>query len=70
MTAANDNRPLRLLKLAEVQQRTSLGRSTIYRMLDKGTFPQPMQVSGSMVRWREQDVEGWIEALTPVARAS
>lgn len=69
MTAANDNVPVRLLKLAEVQHRTSLGRSTIYRMLDKGTFPQPMQVSAAMVRWRECDVDAWISALTPVARA-
>lgn len=66
----SENQPVRLLKLAEVQHKTSLGRSTIYRMIGKGIFPKPMQVSASMVRWKEQDVNAWIESITPAGRAS
>lgn len=60
----------RLLKLAEVQHKTSLSRSTIYRMIGRGAFPRPMQVTASIVRWKEQDVDAWIESIPPAGRFS
>ena len=34
----------RLLRLSEVLSRTALGRSSIYRMMRDGSFPEPLKV--------------------------
>ncbi len=51
----------RLLPLREVLARTSLSRSTIYRMLAEGTFPASVPL-GSRVSWIESEVQNWIDA--------
>lgn len=50
-----------LLKLHEVRKRTSLGKSTIYRNIKKGTFPPPRRVGDTMARWSSRDIDQWIE---------
>lgn len=50
-----------LLKLKEVEQRTSLGKSTIYRRIKEGTFPPPRRIGDTMSRWNSLDIERWIE---------
>lgn len=65
MTHAN-----RLLKLREVKAMTSLGATTIYKMINEGTFPKPRQLSPACVRWVESDIEKWMEALPTKGEAS
>jgi excisionase family DNA binding protein len=36
-----------------------LGRSTIYRWIDDGRFPGPIEIGPGCVRWREDEVEAW-----------
>ena len=50
----------RLLRISEVQARTSLGRSTIYRWSAEGRFPPPVWLSGRVVRWIEAEVDEWV----------
>ena len=57
-TATND----RLLRLSEVQTRTALGRSTIYRLMRNGDFPEPLKIGTRAVRWRESEIEDWLAA--------
>ena len=52
----------RLLRLSEVLSRTALGRSSIYRMMRDGSFPEPLKVGVRAVRWRESEIEGWLAA--------
>ena len=52
--------PTRFLRISEVQARTSLGRSTIYRWSAEGRFPRPVWLSGRVVRWVEAEVEEWL----------
>ncbi len=40
----------RLLRLSEVQTRTALGRTTIYRKMREGSFPQPLKIGARAVR--------------------
>lgn len=54
------NRPNRLIRIKEVQYRTGLGRSTIYRWMAKGEFPRPIKLGGYAVAWSEMDIETWI----------
>lgn len=52
----------RLLRVDEVTRITGLARSTIYKMMDSGTFPRPLRVGERAVRWRESDVVAWLES--------
>ncbi len=51
----------RLLHLKEVLNRTSLSRTSIYRLMGLGTFPASIAL-GSRVAWVEALVEEWIQA--------
>lgn len=52
---------MRLIRLSEVMQQTSLSRSVIYRKMKKGSFPQNISLGGRSVAWLESDVQEWIE---------
>ena len=52
--------PTRLIRIREVQHRTGLGRSTIYRWIAHGNFPKPVHLGGRVVAWTEDDIEHWI----------
>ena len=54
----------RLLRLKDVQMRVGLGRSTIYRWMSFGQFPEPYQLGGHSVAWLESDIETWIAEKT------
>ena len=52
--------PIRFLRVSEVQARTSLGRSTIYRWSAEGRFPRPIHLSTRVVGWIESDIDEWL----------
>ena len=51
-----------LLTRPEVERRTGLSRSTIYRKMRDGTFPVPLKVSERAVRWRERDIRAYVDS--------
>ena len=51
-----------LLTRPEVERRTGLSRSTIYRKMRDGTFPVPLKVSDRAVRWRESDIRAYVDS--------
>ena len=56
----------RLLRRRLVEEITGLARSSIYRQMDLGSFPRPVKVGPSAVRWRESDITEWL-ASRPTA---
>ena len=52
----------RLLRLSEVEARCGLSRSSLYRMMRNGAFPEPLQVGPRAVRWVETEVTAWLES--------
>ncbi len=50
----------RLLRLDEVAARTGLGRTTIYRKMREGSFPEPLKIGARAVRWPESEIEEWL----------
>lgn len=58
---------LQLLKLSDVTAATRLGKSTIYRRIDEGTFPAPLRLSAGCVRWDAEDLRTWRAALGKAA---
>ena len=51
-----------LLTRREVERRTGLSRSTLYRKMREGTFPVPLKISERAVRWRESDIRAYVES--------
>lgn len=52
----------RFLRRVEVQNRTGLSRSSIYRGVQECTFPKPVRLGSRMVGWVESEIQAWIEA--------
>ena len=56
----------RLIRRQEVEELTGLSRASIYRFMRRGSFPLPVRVSATGVRWKASDIAVWIESR-PVA---
>lgn len=56
--------------LADVIDFTTLSKPVIYRMMDRGTFPQSIQLAPNRVAWRSEDVRDWMEAKFAQADAA
>ena len=48
----------RLLGLRQVENETSLSRSTIYRLIQRGAFPRPWSIAGRSL-WTVTDLNDW-----------
>lgn len=57
----------RILRDAEVRERTGLSRTTRWRLIRKGRFPASVPISDHAVGWRESEIEAWIAARRPKA---
>ena len=53
--------PTRLLKLPEVIRLTGYSRDSVYRLAKAGKFPQRVKPSTRASRWREDEIQQWIE---------
>jgi prophage regulatory protein len=60
--ATSQTSPPTLLRRDEVEARTGLSRSTIYRLLERQCFPQKIDLvgNGRAVAWLESDITNWI----------
>lgn len=58
------NPPDRILRLKAVLDRTGLSRSTMYRKMQDGTFPQSLQISARCKGWRESAITAWLRDPT------
>ena len=52
--------PDHLLTRREVEARCGLSRSSVYRLMRQGLFPEPIRVAVRAVRWREREIEDWL----------
>jgi prophage regulatory protein len=57
--------PERILRMRTVLDRTGLSRSTLYRKMRDGTFPNQVLISEHCRGWRESAINRWI--ADPVA---
>lgn len=53
----------RLLRIQEVVWKTGMSAPTIYRRMQDGSFPRPVQVSGNIVAWVMSEVDDWMARL-------
>ena len=55
MVAAQDE----LLTLSDVLNRLRVGRSTLYLLINRSSFPRPVKI-GNSNRWLSSEVEAWV----------
>jgi prophage regulatory protein len=51
-----------LLKPEEVAAEIGVHQKTLYRMVVKGEFPEPLNLGHRTKRFRRADVEAWVES--------
>ena len=61
--SARINRPMRLIKTAEVLDRVCISNSQLYRKLKEGTFPLPKISSPAGRAWLESDIDYYLANL-------
>jgi prophage regulatory protein len=54
----------KLLRIKQVQDRTSLSKSYIYQLCSQNQFPKSIQLvaGGSSVAWIESEIQDWIDS--------
>lgn len=58
----------RVIRRIALQELTGLSLSTIYRLMQRGDFPKPIELSEHAVGWVVEDVQAWIESRRSAAR--
>lgn len=48
--------PLAILRRPQVEERTGLSRSAIYRLMDAGDFPRQRRITARAVGWIEAEI--------------
>ncbi|QIA76061.1 helix-turn-helix transcriptional regulator [Rodentibacter caecimuris] len=51
----------RFLKFEEVIARTGLAKTTIYKRMAAGLFPQNINLGGRRVVWLESEINEWMQ---------
>jgi len=52
--------PDRIIRIHTVLNRTGLSRSTLYRKMADGSFPQRVKLGEHSAGWRESAINRWI----------
>ncbi len=58
----------RILKRPQVLEMTGLSKSTLYRRIAQGQFPEPFRLGGpgsAAVGWKQDEVMKWLDELEP-----
>lgn len=51
---------MKLIRIKDVMDRTGLARSTVYKYISLGQFPQSIKLGTRAVAWVESEIETWI----------
>ena len=54
------SKPLKVLRIRAVEDRTGLKKSTIYKRIAAGEFPEGFALGGGMRGWLESSIDDWI----------
>ena len=46
----------------QVEARCGITRTTIYRLMRAGEFPEPLRVGVRAVRWSKDEIASWLES--------
>lgn len=58
----------RLINRKQVEQITSLSRSSIYLLMSQDRFPKPIQIGDQRVAWVANEIDEWVNDRIQNAR--
>ena len=53
---------MKILRKPALLAKTGLSYPTLYRRIQDGTFPQPVELGPNSVGWIEEEVDAWIKS--------
>lgn len=65
-----DLEPRKIIRLDEVREMTGLGKTTLYRKMDRDEFPRQIPLGARSVGWYEDEVQDWIRQRKHLRRTS
>ncbi|BCH55973.1 hypothetical protein RvVAR031_35830 [Agrobacterium vitis] len=63
MSSPNPTASDNLLSVRQVVAKTGISRPEIYKRMDAGKFPSKISLGPKTVRWSENEINAWIDAL-------
>ena len=57
-----------ILKAKEVSNLIKISTTQIYRLINKGDFPRPYQISERSVGWRLSDIAEWLNTKSQTSK--
>ena len=62
---------LKILRRKQVEERTGLSCSTLYKLISEQKFPKPIQLTGAQsVGWIESEIEGFLRERIAASRSA
>ncbi|QDO82465.1 AlpA family phage regulatory protein [Shewanella psychropiezotolerans] len=55
---------MKFLRLKDVMDCTGLARSTVYKLIEEGSFPKSVSLGARAVAWVESKVQEWVLSKT------
>jgi prophage regulatory protein len=53
---------MNIIRMKKLVEKVGLGKSTIYRKIQEGSFPKPFTIGDSKATgWLESDIDAWIQ---------
>ena len=56
------NTTITILRRVQVQARTGLSRSSIYKLMQERNFPRQVALGRRTIGWRSDDIDEWLES--------
>ncbi|WES69655.1 AlpA family transcriptional regulator [Superficieibacter sp. HKU1] len=50
-----------LIRMSEVLNRTTYGKSWIYKLISQGRFPKPVKIGERSIAFIESEIDEWIK---------
>ena len=57
-----------ILRLSDVQLRTGLSRSSIYKRISENRFPKQISLGGRAVGWLQSEINDWLNQQIELSR--
>jgi prophage regulatory protein len=58
----NQDTQVLVVRMSRLVEMIGLSRSTIWKLLSEGKFPNPIRLGSRSIAWRIKDVEDWLES--------
>lgn len=59
---------MKILRMPEVIEKTGCARSSIYRKISLGEFPEQIRLGVRTIGWIEDEIDDWIKTQVEMSR--